>query len=70
MPNEVWSGGIQELYGSGVVPKTSDTVRMLLVKRLKALILSKGAVSADRYPKVGDTNRVLRNKIVLVLDGI
>lgn len=70
MANEVWSGGVNESYGSGTIPKANDPCRKLLVKRLRALIANKGAVSADRYPKVADTKRVLRNKIVRVLDGI
>ncbi|MBU6231593.1 hypothetical protein KGP36_02900 [Patescibacteria group bacterium] len=70
MPTEIWSGGKQEFFGSGTVGKTSDTKRILLVKRLRALIASKGAVSADRYGKIGDTKRVLKLKIDAVLDGI
>lgn len=70
MANEIWSGGTKESYGSGTVPKVSDTIRMLLVKRLLALIAQNGTVSADRYPCIGDTKRVLRNKIVRVLNGI
>jgi len=69
MPTEIWSGGRQEYYGSGVVPKTSDTPRMLLVKRLRSLISLNGAVSANREPMSGDTQRILRNKILSVLDG-
>jgi hypothetical protein len=70
MPTEIWSGGKQERYGSGVVPKTSDTRRILLVKRLRSLIQNKGAVSADRYPMSSDTRRVLLLKIDAVQNGI
>lgn len=59
-----------ELYGSGTVPKQGDTFRMLLVKRLRALILTKGTVSANNFPHTGDTQRSLRVKIDRVLDGI
>ena len=47
MANEIWSGGTKESYGSGTVPKVSDTIRMLLVKRLLALIAQNGTVSAN-----------------------
>lgn len=60
----------REFYGSGIVPKISDTSRMLLVKWLLSLIVNKGATNVRNYPLSGDTKQMLRIKILRELDGI
>lgn len=61
---------VNELYGSGTVPKKGDTLRMLLVKRLTSLIATKGTSNSNNVAHKGDTRRVLRRKIDNVLAGV
>jgi len=64
MSAEIWHGGTREVWGSGIVPWTSDTKRQLWIKKLLVIQQNATTPDADNYPSTSDTIRVLKLKCV------
>lgn len=70
MIEEIWHGGTPESYGSGVIPQTSDSKRMLWVKKLLVIQSQVDTPLERNNPKIADTIRVLKLKCVRAENGI
>lgn len=64
MPAEIWSGGVREVWASGIVPQTTDSRRVLWLKKLLVILGNSADPDPDNYPMIGDPIRVLKLKCV------